>query len=841
MVGIVLVSHSAKLAQAVMELARQMGEGKAPIALAGGIDSPDSPFGTDATKIVAAIESVYSDDGVLVLMDLGSAILSAQMAVEDLLPPEMGQRVILTDAPFVEGAVAAAVRAATGGTLAEVAAEARQGQAPKSDQLGLEPLTRPDTTPAESAGLESRVVIRNPAGLHARPAALFVQTAARFQSDITVRNVTSGSPAVNAESPTSLMCIGVKQGHEIVISATGPDAGPAIASLQQLVDDGLGEGKLSSVAAPAQGGSFPIPSPPSVPPAQAEPGSVVRGLAASEGIAVGPAVRYRRRTVVERRRVDNADAEWQRFLEAATKAKADLAAEQFEITSRVGAQDARIFEVHRQFLDDPALLDGIKAGIENDRCNVEAAVQDTIDEAARALEDLDDDLLSQRAADLRDVGNRVIRILGGQEGQVGPRLSQPSILIASDPTPSDVAQLNPELVVGLCTARGGTTSHAAILARAQGLPTVVALGDSILSVVDGTTLLVDGTRGEVQVEPAPAVVRECQTRQTALRAETARANALASQPAITRDGHQVEVAANISNVAGASQALECGAEGVGVLRTEFLYLGRPTPPDEEEQVAAYAEIARVLGERPLIIRTLDIGGDKPAPYLEMPPELNPFLGRRAIRLCLDRPALFKTQLRAILRAGAAGNVKMMFPMIATVEEIRQAKSLVEEARRELAVAGMAHTSTMDVGIMVETPAAAVIADRLAEEVDFFSIGANDLVQYTVAVDRTNPLVAGLLDPLHPAVLRLIATVVEAAHAAGRWVGVCGEMAGQPTAIPLLVGLDVDELSMSPVAIPRVKQVIRSLDHAEMRDLAQKALTLDTATAIRALADKVSAK
>jgi phosphoenolpyruvate-protein phosphotransferase len=479
--------------------------------------------------------------------------------------------------------------------------------------------------------------------------------------------------------------------------------------------------------------------------------------------------------------------------------------------------------------------------MENDRCNAEAAVQDTIEEAARALEDLDDDLLSQRVADLRDVGNRVIRILGGQEGQVGPRLSQPSILIASDPTPSDVAQLNPDLVAGLCTARGGTTSHAAILARAQGLPTVVGLGDSILSIADGTTLLVDGIQGEVQVEPAPAVVRECRERQAVVQAETARANALASQPAITRDGHQVEVAANISNVAEASQALECGAEGVGVLRTEFLYLDRTAPPDEDEQAAAYAEIARALGERLLIVRTLDIGGDKPAPYLEMPPELNPFLGRRAIRLCLERPALFKTQLRAILRAGAAGNVKMMFPMIATVEEVRQTKSLVEEARRELAVAGMAHAATMDVGIMVETPAAAVIADRLAEEVDFFSIGANDLVQYTVAVDRTNPLVAGLLDPLHPAVLRLIATVVEAAHAAGRWVGVCGEMAGQPTAIPLLVGLDVDELSMSPVAIPRAKQVIRSLDYAKTRTMAQEALAQDTSAAVRALADRALAK
>jgi phosphoenolpyruvate-protein phosphotransferase/dihydroxyacetone kinase phosphotransfer subunit len=830
MVGIVLVSHSVKLAEAVKELAEQMGESKAPVALAGGIDAPDNPFGTDATKVVEAIESVYSEDGVLVLMDLGSAVLSAQMALDELLPPEYKDHVILTDAPFVEGAVAAIVQASVGSSLAEVVAEARQGQLPKSDQLGLEPLARPVAAPTAPLGEEVRMKARNPLGLHARPAALFVQAAARFQSDITVRNASTGSAAVNAKSPTSIMRIAVKQGHEIAVSAAGPDARQAIAALQELVDSNFGEGEAPPVALEAR---------PAVPkaakaPARLEAGAVAKGIAASEGIAVGPAFIYHPQVVVERRVVDDADAEWERFQAAVEKAKEQLIAVQVASAARIGAENARIFEAHREFLNDPEILGGVEARIKNERLNAEFALKETIDRLAGELEKLGDELLGQRAVDLRDVGNRVIRILGGEEQEFGIHLSKPAIVVAHDLTPSDTAQISPDLVLGLCTSLGGATAHTAILARAQGLPAVVGLGEAIMSIADGTTLIVNGSEGQVWVAPEPALVKEYQERRAALIAEREKARAVAVQPAITRDRRRVEVAANVGNVAGARLAVESGAEGVGLLRTEFLYLDRATPPTEDEQLEAYAAITDALQGRPVIIRTLDIGGDKPAPYLDMPQELNPFLGWRAIRFCLDQPALFKTQLRAILRAAHGRSIKMMFPMVTIVEEVRRARALLDESREELAAAGVAHAEKLDVGIMVETPSAAIIADHLALEVDFFSIGTNDLTQYTTAVDRTNKDVAALFDPLHPAILRLVKMVIDAAHAAGKWAGMCGEMAGQPAAIPILIGLGLDEFSMAPAAIPSAKQLIRSLGYAEMQDLAEKALALDTAAAVREL-------
>jgi phosphoenolpyruvate-protein phosphotransferase/dihydroxyacetone kinase phosphotransfer subunit len=833
MVGIVLVSHSAKLAEAVKELAEQIGQSKVPIALAGGVDAPDNPFGTDATKVMKAIESVYSEDGVLVLMDLGSAILSAEMALDELLPPEYKERVILTDAPFVEGAVAATVQASVGSSLKEVAAEARQGQLPKSDQLGLESLAQPVAAPTAPAGAEVRMEIRNPAGLHARPAAQFVQTAARFQSDITVRNASTSSAAVNAKSPTSIMRIAVKQGHEIAVSAAGPDASQAIAALKELVDSNFGEGEAPPVAVEAVKAPLAAPEEAKAP-ARLEAGAVVRGVAASEGIAVGPAFIYRPQVVVERRVVDDAGAEWERFQAAVEKAKEQLVTVQAGAAARVGAQNARIFEAHREFLNDPEILGGVEARIKNERLNAEFALKETIEGVANELEKLGDELLGQRAVDLRDVGNRVIRILGSEEQEAGIRLSAPAIVIAHDLTPSDTAQISPGLVLGLCTSLGGATSHTAILARAQGLPAVVGLGEAIMSIADGTRLIVDGGGGRVWIEPEPSLVKEYRERQVALIAEREKARALAAQPAITRDGRQVEVAANVGNVAGARLAAENGAEGVGLLRTEFLYLDRATPPSEDEQVAAYAAIADALPGRPVIIRTLDIGGDKPAPYLDMPQELNPFLGWRAIRFCLDQPALFKTQLRAILRAAHGRNIKMMFPMVTTVEEVRRARALLDESREELAAASVAHAEDLEVGIMVETPSAAVIADHLASEVAFFSIGTNDLTQYSMAADRTNAQVDALADPLHPAVLRLIKMVIEAAHAADKWAGMCGEMAGHPAAIPILIGLGLDEFSMAPAAIPRAKELIRSLSYAEMQDLAKKALTLDTATAVHEL-------
>jgi len=382
--------------------------------------------------------------------------------------------------------------------------------------------------------------------------------------------------------------------------------------------------------------------------------------------------------------------------------------------------------------------------------------------------------------------------------------------------------------------RGRGDLHTAILARGLGLPAVVGIGPSVRGVRDGTTLVLDGGEGVVLIEPDERTVATYEKQQATAATAVAQARSRAHEPAVTRDGHRVEVAANIGNVEGAQEALEAGAEGVGLLRTEFLYLERSHLPDEEEQYHAYRAIADAFGHRPVILRTLDIGGDKELPYLNLPQEMNPFLGVRAIRLCLAQPDLFKPQLRAALRAGADRNLRIMFPMVATVDEVKKARALLDKCRTQLLAEGQPASEEMEVGIMVEIPTAALLAELLAAEVDFFSIGTNDLAQYTMAADRTNARVAHLATGFQPAVLRLVRDVIAAAHDQNKWVGLCGELAGEPLAIPILLGLGIDELSMNPPAIPQAKQVIRSLTMDEAREVAQAALRLSSPEAVQAL-------
>jgi phosphotransferase system enzyme I (PtsI) len=407
------------------------------------------------------------------------------------------------------------------------------------------------------------------------------------------------------------------------------------------------------------------------------------------------------------------------------------------------------------------------------------------------------------------------------------------VIVAGDLTPSDTAQLDKQRALGFCTAGGGLTSHTTILARSLGLPAVVGLGEEVLSISTGTLLIIDGDEGVVIADPDEASLAAYRARQARWRAQQRAARRAAQEPAVTRDGHRVEVVANVADLPSAQAALEHGAEGIGLLRTEFLYLNRTTMPGEEEQYEAYRAILDVMGERPVIIRTLDIGGDKPAPYLDIGEELNPFLGWRAIRLSLSHPEMFKTQLRAILRAGHGHDVKIMFPMITVLAEFQQAKALLREVQDELTAEGVPHAEGPEVGIMVETPAAAIAADVLAQEVDFFSIGTNDLIQYTMACDRTNERVASLYQPLHPALLRLIKGVIDAAHSAGKWVGLCGEMAGEREAVPILLGLGLDEFSVTSAAIPAVKSIIRSLSLAEAQAVAREVLDLATAEEVQA--------
>ncbi len=825
MVNLVIVSHSPALASGVAELARAMTQQKPiVITIAAGTGDAQHPLGTNAEEIRRAIDTAYSGDGVVVLMDLGSAIMSAEMAL-DFLPPDKRAHVRLIAAPVVEGAVSAAVQASLGGSLDEVAAEAMGALAAKIDQLGHfqpQPPLKTKVTHPLTGAQDVTVTIANRLGLHARPAAQFVQTAARFTSDIFIARVNNEARRANAKSINAVASFGARQNEVIRITAVGSDASEALQALQELIASKFGEDG-EEVAAPVT--TAPQP-------AVVEAGALL-GVAASPGYAIGPAVLLHfAEPIVEHKPIENAATEWARLQTALDAVRTATEALRDQIARSANKYDAAIFDAHLMFLNDPDFLDGMRHTIETEHVNAEWAWKNAIDSSARKFEAIDDEYLRARAADVRDIGRQVLVQLTGQGKEA--ELPHAGILIAIDLAPSDTARLDRSKVLGICTERGGPTSHSAILARTLGIPAVVGLGPKVMAIADGTTLIVDGQGGKVVTAPTSAAVDDYTKRLKDWHLARDTARSASATPAVMKDGTVIEVVANIGSTEDARVALDNGAEGVGLLRTEFLFLDRRDAPGEEEQFDAYQTIAEVMGQRPVIVRTLDVGGDKPLAYLDLGREENPFLGQRAIRLCLNRPDIFKTQLRAILRATPKHDLKIMFPMIADITEVRRARALLNEARAELAAEKAPLADRVDVGIMVEIPASAILAHALAPEVDFFSIGTNDLTQYTLAAERGNAAVAHLQDALHPAVLIQIRQTVQAAEAHGKWVGVCGELAGDPLAIPILIGLGVKELSMASGSIPRAKQIIRALNTAEANQIAAQVFGLSSAEAVRQL-------
>ncbi|MGA9193126.1 MAG: phosphoenolpyruvate--protein phosphotransferase [Anaerolineales bacterium] len=561
----------------------------------------------------------------------------------------------------------------------------------------------------------------------------------------------------------------------------------------------------------------------------------LRGIPASPGIALGPSFVIRQPSLrVDRDTVKDPKAELDRLESALELGRQQLNELVTQTQEEIASSEAAIFDAHAMFLDDPALLDRVRQAIQTDRLNAPAAWKDSIEHFAQQMEAVDDEYLRARASDIRDVGRRVLRILLGKEDSEAARLSTPSIIIARDLAPSDTVQLNRELVLGFGTAEGGATSHTAILAKALGLPAVVGVGPKLTQIGPGVDLILDGNEGSVWVAPDREMQDEFRARQAKAHVVSVENQKHAHAPAVSRDGVQVEIVANIGSLDDSHTALDMGAEGVGLLRTEFLYLDRQSAPTEQEQTEAYGAILEVMGDRPVVVRTLDVGGDKPLPYLQVEEEQNAFLGWRAIRMCLDKPDFFKIQLRALWRSSLGHDLRIMFPMIATVDEVRQARALLDEARNEVLDAGHAISDSVQVGIMVEIPSVAILSDLMAPEVDFFSVGTNDLTQYTLAADRTNQRVARLGDACHPAVLRQIRDVTQAAHDHGKWVGVCGELAGDPAGIPILLGLGLDELSMTPHAIPAAKAQIRRWSAEDAKRLANDALSLASAESVRQL-------
>jgi len=554
----------------------------------------------------------------------------------------------------------------------------------------------------------------------------------------------------------------------------------------------------------------------------------LNGVAASRGICIGPAFQFLRTELnTEKIEINDPEAEIIRLDDAIKIAKDQIETVYQKARGEASEADAEIFQAHKMILDDPELVSAIKTRIIAEKVNGEFAVAETAKTFAATMAAMEDEYFAARATDIMDVTNRLLRVMMKVAESPTTGLQEPSIILADDLTPSDTVLLDKTMVLGFCIAQGSATSHTAILARGLGLPAVAGTGNEVLQVSSGTKLIVDGSNGLVIIDPDAATEQEYQKRKETTQNLQAEALKFAHEHAKTIDGAEFEIVANIGNVEDAKFAVENGAEGVGLLRTEFLYLERNSLPTEEEQYQAYKAIMDVFGKNPVVLRTLDVGGDKEIPYLHLDKEMNPFLGERALRLCLNRPDIFKPQLRAALRAGVGHNLKIMFPMVATLSCVRDARAVVDECKAELRKEGTPFADDAEIGIMVEIPSAAVIADQLAKEVDFFSIGTNDLSQYTMAADRTNPKVAKLSNAFQPAVLRLIEMVIKAAHEEGKWVGMCGELAGEPLAAPILVGLGLDEFSMSPPFIPLVKQIIRNLKAEEMVYVAEAVMQLET--------------
>jgi phosphoenolpyruvate-protein phosphotransferase (PTS system enzyme I) len=566
-----------------------------------------------------------------------------------------------------------------------------------------------------------------------------------------------------------------------------------------------------------------------------------KGVAASPGIEIAKVfVLKEQKIIIEKKPITGKDVdnEIQIFNEALELSREQLTDIQLKAHKKLGMDQAGIFDALLMVIEDRVLLDEVRNKIKNDLCSAEYALSQVMDKYITTIGGLEDEYLRERASDIRDIGERITKNILGVEIQSFNDFSEPVIVIAKNLTPADTVMINREMIKGLATDIGGKTSHTAILARSMAIPAVVGLMEISKNVKNDDLAIIDGNNGVVYLNPDDGTLQEYQKLRQEYLSYQQELNSEKNKPCETKcKSRRVEIVANIGAPGDCKTVLASGAEGIGLYRTEFLYMDRSDLPNEDEQFMAYKAVAEAMNPGPVIIRTLDIGGDKKLPYLEMPDEMNPFLGWRAVRLCLDRTDIFKTQLKAILRASHYGNLRIMYPMISNIQEVRRANELLAEAMAELNKEGIPFQNNLPVGIMIEIPSAAIIADKLAKEVDFFSIGTNDLIQYTLAVDRMNEHISYLYEPLHPAVLRLIKNIIDASHQAGIQTGMCGEMAGDLTAVPILLGMGLDEFSMSSVSIPYVKKVIRSLTYEQAQEIAKLALNMEIPEDIKQMVKK----
>jgi len=850
-VGLVIVSHSEKLASGVAELAQQMTQGAITIVAAGG--AGDNVIGTSVETIQQAIERADGPNGVLVLLDMGSAILSTEMALE-MLTDEQRSRVLLSFAPIVEGALAAALDATLGHSLREVKAVA-ENAASKEHLKSLKPITQEEETTTESesvtqtAGilpadaLAKQYTLNNPAGLHARPIALVIQTAAKFNALVEIQ---ANKRTARATSLLELLSLAARKGDTILIRASGQDAQAVLDALSVLVEANFYETDEARAVAT-------IPQVKDAATAYTSTQTVdeLQGVTASKGFALGPARLYTSQRVdlrvVEPRiipltQVASEQTRLQEAIDATVKELQELVQ---HLQQQVGKNEAAIFEAQALLLRDPLLLTTASDIIRQQHYDAASAFARAGEQNAAQLESFEDTLVAGRAVDIRDVTSRVVQHLGGQVSshQDFSALDTRVILIARDLAPSDTAQLRREMVLGICTTQGGPNAHTAILARALGIPAIAGLDEALLQQIrDGDEVGMDAEKGILYLHPTLEIratlvkrVSEQEQRQKKLKAAAQKAHG-----PLLLSGQRIHLLANIGSAVEAEAARQWGAEGVGLLRTEFLFASAQTMPSEDEQYTSYAQVFRAFrGEAqragPFVARTLDAGADKPMPalqpYLDTTKEANPALGVRGVRIHLAHPELLEQQFKALLRAAQDEHVELriMIPMLTTVEELRTVRTIFER------VTTASHITTpVPLGIMVEVPASVVMAPELATLADFFSIGANDLLQYTLASDRTNTALATLYNPMQPSVLRLIRQVAEAGHNAGKPVAVCGEMASDTRLAPVLVGLGVTELSMTPNALPAVRAILAKHTMSELTELADQVCQVSTVAEVEQL-------
>jgi len=833
MVGIVIVSHSKNLADSLKELAGEMGQSGANIAAAGGIDDAENPTGTDAMKILEAIQQVYSPDGVLVFMDVGSAILSTEMAL-DFVDDEQRPQITICEAALVEGVLAAAALAQAGAGRDEILTEVRQALPAKQAQLGFTPpgYSAPAEAQApqpgkhlEKADLKAEFTLKNTMGLHARPAAKLAQTVTGRQAEVYIRNLSRKADFVSAKSMNSLMALNAQQNDTVELTFSGPEA--------QQVHDEVAEMMRSHFGEPT------IPKrtrrksqSPSATPA---PHGELTGIPIAPGYATGPVHHYSKALPdVSELKQEDSRAEHTKLMRALEKAEQEIKTIKTASLRDIGEQEAAIFDAQIMLLKDPELLKTVEKSIE-EGYTASYAWRSKLNEVVEMYKQITGDSVnSTRVIDLVDIGTRVLEKLDGK--QFAPlELTEPGILCMDDISPSDAAGLHREMVLAICCESGSDVSHSAIIARSLGIPTIFNLGESLRELKNGQQLAVDAEVGKVYTKPDQALIEHMQRLRSKWLEMQQKAHAGRKSKGQTSDGTTVQVLANVGNEHEINQVLDMGAEGVGLFRTEFLFMAGTRAPDEEEQFTAYKTAAQALGKQcPLVIRTLDAGGDKPVPYLHIGKEENPFLGRRGIRYCLEEPELFKKQLRALLRASVFGQLYIMFPMISEPGELKQALKLLQECRHQLQQNGQPYDDSLTTGIMIEVPSAVECLDQLLPLVDFISVGTNDLAQYLMGADRTNASVAPLASYFQPAVLRVVERIIHKANESATKVSLCGEMARNPLVAPLLLAYGLREFSLSAAGIPELKYTIRKLHMARLSELPQQIRSCESPEEVRSI-------